>query len=597
MKALLLKIKNSMAAIALVGAFLWSALFIFTTREKEYPPGAIVLRIGHWQLEPGFRDALYEIIRDYEALHPNVRIVVDNIPESIYGQWITTQLMGSTAPDIIEIGMGLPGPTWINYMSRYFTPLSDIAGQPNPYNKGTDLEGKPYRSTFKDGLLGGYVEELQEVMKVPICQHTTRLFYNKDLLKKLTGLDKPPSDYREFLAVCDKIRAQKDANGLSYVPIAGYFTSWESRLFQILTYPAVLKADLSRDGRTSVDETFLAFRAGVLDFDFEPFEKRMKMMWEVSEYLPAGYTGMKRDEGVFKFIQQQAVFISTGTWDAGSLLSQAKGAFELGVADYPRPAKDDPFYGDTLANPIADGSAVMAYFGVNRASKYEDVAVDFLLFLTSQKINEKFNRRVNWMPAVVGAKSVEFIKPFEPNYAGLYAGIDNFVYMSGATQVRWQQDYSNFQAINREQKDEQGNKIPSEKLYKEGLAKFKKSYTAFYLEKGKADFDEFLRNQRRSSFNHDQLSAGIRARALTLDGADSEGLLKKYRGFLRGRLLMLDYSVASKAALAEKKLPYVIPYEYTPEALARMKEDARKAAGQPADPQPSPADTSNRANE
>ena len=170
----------------------------------------MIIRLAHWQLEAGVRDGLAEAAAEYERLHPNVRIVQEAIPESTYGQWMSTQLMGGTAPDIVQAGM-VEGHLMTAFFIRYFVPLSRYVTRPNPYNAGTDLEKVPLIRTFKDGMRRSFIDETQEFMTVPLALTGVRLFYNKPLLKKLTGLDEAPADYRAFLEVCEKIRVAKAA--------------------------------------------------------------------------------------------------------------------------------------------------------------------------------------------------------------------------------------------------------------------------------------------------------------------------------------------------------------------------------------------------
>ena len=65
------------------------------------------------------------------------RIIQEAIPDTVYRQWITTQLMGGTAPDLMEIGhYGMfPKTLWVSYYNRYFIPLTRYIVEPNPYNK------------------------------------------------------------------------------------------------------------------------------------------------------------------------------------------------------------------------------------------------------------------------------------------------------------------------------------------------------------------------------------------------------------------------------------------------------------------------------
>jgi hypothetical protein len=53
-------------ALAVGGSLVTIAL----RRAEEAPPGAIVLRIGHWQLEASVRDAINIMAEDYRKLHP-----------------------------------------------------------------------------------------------------------------------------------------------------------------------------------------------------------------------------------------------------------------------------------------------------------------------------------------------------------------------------------------------------------------------------------------------------------------------------------------------------------------------------------------------
>src|SRR5207253_9887425 len=126
-------------------------------------PRQITIRFAHWQLENGPRDAFEKIAAEYSKLHPGISVEQLPIPERIYPNWFITQLVGGMAPDLIQIGKGSND----ERLTRFFTPLSDLASSPNPYNKGTDLEGVPMRETLFDGMEGGFVQNLIEFYAVP----------------------------------------------------------------------------------------------------------------------------------------------------------------------------------------------------------------------------------------------------------------------------------------------------------------------------------------------------------------------------------------------------------------------------------------------
>jgi raffinose/stachyose/melibiose transport system substrate-binding protein len=549
-------IRTYYAAIVVAAVFVWSATMIVVYRVTEAPPGSITLRIGHWQLEASVRDALNQMAREYRKNHPNVYIIQDAIPESVYGQWASTQLMGGTAPDMVEVGHGsVPQNIWLSYYNRYFLPLSHDVNKPNPYNKGTDMENTPLRKTYKDGMRTSYIDELQEYMSIPLSQFGVRIFYNKTLLKKLTGRETAPTEYRAFLDVCRKIASQTNAFGKAYVPIAGsgyHFGMWDGMMFDPVTYGAVHKADFNRDGFVGNDELFVAVRTGLLNFHFPPFEAKFKMLREVTDYFQTGYTGLTRDEAVFLFAQQKAVFMTTGTWDARSLQKQAEGQFEVGVMDFPLPRMDDPYYGPIIEGPVYERPGGGFPFAITRTCKHPDIALDFLLFLASQKHNEELNRIIGWIPCILGTQMDPVLKAFEPHLRGVYGAMN--IGLGGETMVKWSQLYPSYQV--------------RQISYDEMMAAFE----PFYKEQGLKDFLEQQRDWRRGMQRNEQFLAGIRAKALSASGDEAVSAWVKYRALTKDRQVWAELDHSRQVKLIEKgpSTGAVGPYEYSPAVLEKI---------------------------
>lgn len=550
--------------LVVVGTFAWSAIVIASYRARENPPRTVTLRIAHWQLEPGVRKAFDILAEDYRKLHPNVRIVQDAIPETTYGQWVSTQLMGGTAPDILELGLGLPPNIWVAYMGRYFLPMTRVAEQPNPYNAGTEFAGVPLRLTYKDGMRESYVEELQDYMKIPLSQFGVRIFYNADLFKRLTGMDEPPLDYREFLKACDIIKGQVNDRGQPYIPLVGskyHFALWDEMMFEPMTFVGLAKIDFGRDGVPDKDETFVAFKTERVGLDFPAFRARLKMVEQLRPYFQEGYTGLTRDEGVFLFAQERAVFITTGTWDAGSLIEQAKGKFDVEIMGFPMPSADDPDFGQFMIGPRYERPLSAFPFGVTRTSEHQAEAIDFLLFLAGKKQNEKLNSIIGWLPAIKDTEIEPFLAAFVPNLRGIYKGLD--LNVGGESWVRWQQLYSLYQ------------------VGQVSLDEFIAEFDTFVRERGEVDFLERRNSWRRDAHRYEQLTAGIRATALLADPAESEAAWMRYRVAITSR--QIGYEIGKNKLLHlldEGPAPDAIgPYEYTPEALAAVR---ARVTGQPA---------------
>ncbi|MDP6491202.1 MAG: extracellular solute-binding protein [Kiritimatiellia bacterium] len=550
-------LRKQFALLMVIAVYVWAIVAIAVYRRAEAPPEAITLRIGHWQLEASVREALDHMAEQYRReVNPNVYIVQDAIPEMVYGQWLTTQLMGGTAPDMLEIGLGLPYHLIIQYYNRYFLPMSDIVDLPNPHNAGTPLEGVPLRSTFKDGMRNSYIEELQQFMNVPLSQFGVRIFYNRDLLMALTGRETAPSNYREFLRVCEMIKAHKDPEGEAYIAIAGskyHLPMWESMMFDPLTYGVSRVADFNRDGFVSNHELYVGFKTGRVDFEYPPIKARYRMLREVSSHFQTGYTGLTRDEAVFLFAQKRAVFITTGTWDARSLQQQAEGQFEVGVMDFPRPTADDPTYGSVVEGPTYEKPAGGFPFAVTRTCKHPEVARDFLLYLASHKKNEELNKIIGWIPAVRETKIDPFLEAFQPHLVGVYGCLNLF--LGGETWVKWLQLYSLYQV--------------QQLSYEDMTAEF----APFYIKHGLKDYLELQKDWRRGMQKNELFLAGIRADAMLAPDNTSRSKWLSYLSLTTARQVTPEIGQVStvKMVMGERSLPKHGPYEYSPEVIAAVK--------------------------
>lgn len=557
MRFLLRFIRAYFPLLVVATTFLWSAAAIVNYRSAHVPDGAIILRLGHWQLEASVRQAIEAMAKEYrEKVNPNVYIVQDAIPEGTYGQWVSTQLMGGTAPDILQVGGMLPGNIWLSYFQRFFVPLGKYVERPNRHNAGSEHEGVSLRKTYKDGMKTSYVDEMQEYMSIPLSQFGSRIFYNRDLLRKLTGLETPPDEYRAFMKLCETIRSQKNELGKYYIPIAGsgyHFGMMGGMMWEPLTYRAIEKADFNRDGSVGNDEQFVAFRTGRLDFDFPAYRARFKMVEELTHNFQSGYTGLTRDEAVFLFAQQKAVFMSTGTWDARSLQEQARGQFEVGVMRYPFPLPDDPFYGPLAPARPREQVGSGFQFGITRTSAHPEVALDFLLFLASKAGNEELNRIIGWIPAIQGTETDPLLRAFEPNMVGIY-GAMNFT-LGGETVVKWGQLHALFQV----------GQITFDA--------FAQEYKPFYLERGLVDYKEQSRDWRRGMQRNELFLAGIRARALFGQGADANTEWVRYRALTANRQVWAEIDRSRQLHLMEKGVAKdaVGPYEYSPAVLEKIK--------------------------
>ncbi|MBI4978733.1 MAG: extracellular solute-binding protein [Spirochaetes bacterium] len=577
----------------------------------------ITVRLAHWQLEPGVRDGIAYMAKEYQKIHPNVRVVQNAVPESTYGQWFITQMLGGTAPDLIECALGVPYNLLIGYYMRYFTPLTDIVTQPNPYNAHNEFAKVPLRETTKDGLKTCYNNDVQEYMTIGLSQFLVRFYYNKNLLKKLTGRDTAPETWSEFLAACEKIKKHQYINRTSrteiekfsakvakaekhlqalktasasagsvasaeselalrkkelsnymltvpmFAPIANskyHMNMVEGSLFNVMAASAREAMDFNHDCTLGAVEQYIGFKSKMVTMDHPAYRARFKMVAQYCSNSMPGFTGLGRDDAVLMFVQQRSVFIITGTWDALTLAEQAKdNGFEIGIMDFPYPSgkDDDEDLRKQFMGASFEDPGAGFQFGTPTPESAADrrrIAIDFLLFMSAKENNYKLNELIGWIPSVSGADGAGVLQYFKPHNDGVQGGWNPGI--GGESAIKWQQVYA---------------------MYQVGQMSFEKmrdDFTSYYLDRGLNDYIIVNKNWRRNIINDEKIVNMLRAKAIiATDERKKKEYWSKYR-YVMLRPFTREVDVAFERALIKNAADGIIPpppFYYSPEARARLK--------------------------
>ncbi len=423
---------NLIAVIAVVLTFGLSLSNVIRNRWKHEDTSKTILRIAHWQLELGYRKALQKVIDQYQKLYPNVRIIQIPVTEKVWGQWINTHMVSGTAPDLVEVGHSkiLQDPY---KQSRFFIPITEFVNEKNPYNKGTTIEHLPWRETFIDGMRGGYLAELQDYFSAPTSMVTIRIYYNRDLLKKVTGSDKAPNTLDGYLSFCTRIREYAQKTGKDIIPVAGSRFSVQffvSRFMVIFGAPFESKLDVNLTGSVDLDEEYMGFCKSLISLHSPGIKACYECLRKICNEFQSGFMAVDRDQAAFLFVQGKAGMICTGSWDAFSLFEQAK--FNVGVMDFPIPDKDGP-YGSYIAGRANEaGTSGCCRFAIYKQCRHKELAIDFMKFFTSCDVNSRFNQEIEWLPIILTAEPSERMKPFMPDPTGYTSRVSfkygNYVY-------------------------------------------------------------------------------------------------------------------------------------------------------------------------
>lgn len=415
------RIATFTAVALIVAAYLLSVGHLF--RWTEGHPPRVTLRFAHWQLEAGMREAFDEVAQRYMRLHPDVRVEQLAVPGAVYKQWLSTQLAGGTVPDLVSFNS--TDPTLMAQLPRHFEAISRWLEEPNPYNAGTRLAGVPWRLTFIDGgrNRSTYLEQYRNYYAVGLSTQSMRMFYNRDLLREITGSDTPPADFQAWLDLCQRARAHRP--GLQAVAGSREQLNWLMPTFlNQATMRWMMRSDHALRYSASATDFFTDYLRGRWDLRSPEVQKSLRIARAFGGEMPPGFLQLDRDSATQSFMRGEALFIPSGTWDYPTMRAQA--SFAIGAFRVPLPADDDREYGGDALQPVSDGSLSTAMpFYLAKQSRHQAEAIDFLRFVTSIEGNRLFSHASHWMPSVEGVEVDAELKPFARILDG-YMALDGY---------------------------------------------------------------------------------------------------------------------------------------------------------------------------
>ena len=371
------------------------------------------ITFAHWSLEDGFREGFDEAIKLFEEYKAKqgqkVKVLQTTVPFPGYAQWFMTQLIGRDPADVIKIGASS------DIQNQYFTPLSQYIGNPNPFNKGTPLEGVPWKDTYVDDMRGSLDWNYAEYYGVGICVHTFRMYVNMELLHKATGSRKLPETLTEWLSICEKMREYGKKIGKPVIPVGvrGFDRGTINSLLSY--YQSQLNADLNDTlpefcGDISAVDIFKGLEDGKISRERQL--AAVSVIAEIGKYFCDGFPSTDLEQTKFLFFTGNVGFFPEGTWNAFSMINNSP--FEVEIIDVPVIGPDHKYSKFFSGRPYEQG-AVGAMFGIPKASKNFGLALEFLQFITSWKINQMtMVDHCKWIAAVKKVKYTGIMAKMQP---------------------------------------------------------------------------------------------------------------------------------------------------------------------------------------
>jgi multiple sugar transport system substrate-binding protein len=186
------KIQNGMRWVLLL-------LVIIALTSCSSAPGdtRITVTLSGWQSNPKEQQLLTQVLRNFEAEHPNIRVKHEVINDQ-YMDVIKTRLIGDAAPDVF-------------YLDSFQAPLLMKNDVLEPLDKYITREFDV--RDFVPAMLNAFKYNRQ-TYGLPKDFSTLALFYNQKIFKE-QQLKQPPQTWQQLLEYSQKLTLDKNRDGRS----------------------------------------------------------------------------------------------------------------------------------------------------------------------------------------------------------------------------------------------------------------------------------------------------------------------------------------------------------------------------------------------
>ncbi len=408
----------------------------FAFAEEGYS-GTITISL---YAQTGVKEAWNAVAEAYEALNPDVDVVVDLKPEDSYADWVKAMFQSyeDTTPEADIVYGNLAG-TDRNDKTINFL---DYIGEESPYSDYEDWT-EQFAFEMQDYEAEGTIWDCLSISGVQVLW-----FYNVDIFEKV-GVQ-PPKTWDEFVDVCAKIQEA----GYQPLALAGDFNSfwaeqmgWLAQAYADQTTRSQIEIVRAQEGDfcydPDVDGSFAFdptdphnddevnvtsngsrfWKAFVKDGTIRADTEGMKTVWSnFAKMFPqyAGgenFYGTSGDGAKTMFFKQDAAIYLSGSWFFGDYLNtmadvkagnaitigadenavELTGLTEFGLGTFAMPSMEGPGI-EAPARTIEVATGFLS--AVKKDPEHDEMVVDFLKFYTSSQGYSAF------MDALIANKGV-----------------------------------------------------------------------------------------------------------------------------------------------------------------------------------------------
>lgn len=343
------------------------------TDQKTSNPGKdgdkVVINFFHrWPNEP--KNTFFnEAVKEFESLHPNVKINVDKVLNDSYKEKIRVLASNEDLPDIFS--------SW----SDSFAENIVSSGKVKPLDHLFE-EDKEWGDNILKSQLGAFTFN-GKIYGVPLTIDGKVFAYNTKIFKE-NGIE-PPKTFEEFIKILDKLKKAGYENPI----MEGLSDSWAiahyiGTINQRLMDPAVLEKDYNPKTGEFTD-------LGYID--------ALKAFKRLTDYMGETATAIDHETARNMFVNGKVPIVYMQ-------LSEIKYVEDQGMKDFA--FFDFPPFENGKGDPNSLTGAPEGFMLSKNAPKE---AEEFLKFLTSKEMAFKFTKECGQLNAIKGAVTSENASP------------------------------------------------------------------------------------------------------------------------------------------------------------------------------------------
>ncbi len=297
------------------------------------------------------------------------------IPAGQFDNWVQTQFVGGTEPEIIMTSDGNKA-DW--FKNGWIVDLLPSLEENSPFTGGI------WKDSFLDGVIDSALDKTDaanpKLYGVPDQLVTVNLYYNKDIFSKI-GVTQPPATITDFFEVAKKAT---DAGyvGFSIQNSMDWNLGWfEDDINQTIWRSELSNLDTNQSGQIELSEWAAAVKNGKITADTPQLKSFPQFLKDLAPYLNKGFnTASWEFEGLFN--DGKSAMTLNGSWYPNQHL-QSKFPVNYGIAPIPYMDQGYSSLGDTERhNYVVGGTPSLTVTRNAKNNGKLDAAIDFLRFWT-----------------------------------------------------------------------------------------------------------------------------------------------------------------------------------------------------------------------